>query len=257
MLTAATLNLALLIVGFSCWSISTLSAGGGSVLIIVVLATLLRGHAIAPIVAVGSAFAAPARIVLFWRHIDWRVTWWYLPGATAGAILGVWIFSRASGDAIRICVGLFLVSTAWQFRSGGQQQVFRMRLPWFLPVAFVSGLTSAIVGASGLLANPFYLNYGLTKERMLATRSVNSITIQLVKISAYLSFGMMSWDLMGHGIAIGLGAVFAIWLTRPWLSKIDPFRFRRLAVSVMVVAGLLVLWQQRSTMLALLPSWTG
>jgi uncharacterized membrane protein YfcA len=254
MITAATVNLALLIVGFSCWSISTMTAGGGSVLIIVVLAMLLRGHAIAPVVTVGSAFASPARIILFWRHIDWRVVRWYLPGATAGAMLGAWAFSRASADVIQICVGLFLVSTVWQFRSGGAQQALRMRLPWFVPVAFISGLTSAVVGGSGLLANPFYLNYGLTKEGMLATRAVNSMTIQFIKISAYLAFGVMSWDLVGHGIAIGLGAVLAIWLTRPWLSQIDPFRFRRLAVSVMVIAGLLILWQQRLSLLSLLRS---
>jgi len=34
-----------------------------------------------------------------------------------------------------------------------------MRLPWFVPVSFVSALISAVVGASGLLATPFYLNY--------------------------------------------------------------------------------------------------
>jgi uncharacterized protein len=129
-----------------------------------------------------------------------------------------------------------------------------MRLPWFLPVAFISGLTSAVVGASGLLANPFYLNYGLTKERMLATRAVNSMAIQIIKISAYMNFGVMGWDVVGHGIAIGLGAVLAIWLTRPWLSQIDPFRFRRLAVSMMVMAGLLILWQQRISFLSLLRS---
>jgi hypothetical protein len=43
-----------------------------------------------------------------------------------------------------------------------------MRLPWFVPVSFASSLTSAVVGASGLLVNPFYLNYGVMKEAMLA-----------------------------------------------------------------------------------------
>ena len=78
-----------------------------------------------------------------------------------------------------------------------------MRLPWFVPVSFVSGLTSAIVGAGGLLANPFYLDYGLTKERMLATRAVNSLVIQLVKIAAYLAFGVLNWDLVRHGALRG------------------------------------------------------
>jgi hypothetical protein len=254
MLVAATLNLALLVAGFACWSISTMSAGGGSVLIILLVAALLRGHAIAPVVTIASAFASPARIVLFWQHIDWRLVRWYLPGATAGAGVGGWAFSRASNNLIQVCIGLFLVSTVWQFRPADQQQTFRMRLSWFPPVAFVSGLTSAVVGAGGLLANPFYLNYGLTKERMLATRAVNSLTVQVIKLAAYFSFGVMSLDLVGHGAAIGLGAVLAVWLTRPWLNHIDPLRFRRLAVLVMVCAGLLILWQQRFWLLLRLES---
>jgi hypothetical protein len=121
-----------------------------------------------------------------------------------------------------------------------------MRLPAFLPVSFVSGMTSAIVGASGVLANPFYLNYGMVKERMLATRAVNSLAIQLAKIVAYSAFGALSWHLALHGIVAGAGAVLAIWVTRPWLHRLRVRRFRELAVLVMVVSGVMLLWQQRA-----------
>jgi uncharacterized membrane protein YfcA len=89
---------------------------------ILLVAVLLRGHAIAPVVTVASALASPARIILFWGYIDWRVVRWYLPGATAGAALGGWAFSRASDNLIQVCIGLFLISTIWQFRSKDQPQ---------------------------------------------------------------------------------------------------------------------------------------
>lgn len=240
------INLGLFLAGFVCWTISSLSAGGGSILIVAAVAALLPAHAIAPVITFASLIASPARMVLFWRFIEWRVVRWYLPGASVGAMLGGWVFTRASTELLRTCVGLFLVSALWQYRLGNRPQSFPMRLPWFLPVSFVSGLTSAIVGAGGLLANPFYLNYGLAKERMLATRAVNSLSIQLIKISAYLAFGVLTWDLVLHGISAGAGAGAAIWLTRPWLHRLDLRRFRQFAVSVMVIAGLLTLWQQRA-----------
>ncbi len=252
MLSGTLINLALLVAGFACWSISTMSAGGGSVLIIFVVAALLRGHAIAPVVTVASSLASPARIILFWEHIDWQLVRWYVPGAGLGAMVGGWAFSRASTDMVQVCIGLFLVSTVWQFRSLDRKRTFHMRLAWFPPVAFVSGLTSAVVGASGLLANPFYLSYGLTKERMLATRAVNSLIIQVIKLAAYVSFGVLSQDLVGHGLAVGLGAMFSVWLTRPWLRRIDPLRFRRFAIIVMAGAGLLVLWRERFWLLMLM-----
>ena len=35
--------------------------------------------------------------------------------------------------------------------------------------------------------NPFYLNYGLIKEAMLAARAANSLAIQLVRIGVYVT----------------------------------------------------------------------
>ena len=102
------------------------------------------------------------------------------------------------------------------------------------------------------MANPFYLNYGLMKEAMLATRAVNSIAIQLVKIAAYVAFGALHWRLARHGLVAGAGAVTAIWLANPWLRYLTSYRFRQLAVVVMLVGGLLILWQQREYLLAAL-----
>ena len=245
-------DLALFTAGFFSWAISTMSAGGGSLLFMAAISPLLRGHALAPVVTVTSLIAGPTRMILFWDSVAWQVVRWYLPGATVGAVLGSWVLAHVSGKAIQVSVGIFLLSTLWQYRLGTRERSFRMRLPWFVPVSFISAAISATLGASGLLANPFYLNYGLTKERMLATRAVNSLAIQLIKIGAYLMFGLMNWDLVRHGAAAGAGAATAIWVSRPWLRKLDQGHFRTMTVAVMVLAGCLALWQQRAWLLGLL-----
>jgi uncharacterized membrane protein YfcA len=236
--------------GFASWTISTLSGGGGSVLIVAVVAMLLHGHRIAPVITIASTMASPARIILFARFSDWRVERWYVPGAVAVAAVGGWAFVQVSTQFIQLCVGLFLVSTFWQYRMGDRPRSFQMRLHWFPAVSVVSGLTSALVGASGLLANPFYLNDGLEKEQLLATRAVNSLMIQIVKIGIYLSFEALNWDLVRHGVATGSGAILAICITRPWLRRLDGHRFRQFSVFVMLVAGRVVIWQQRGWLAA-------
>jgi len=245
-------NAGLFLAGFASWAISTLSAGGGSVIMVAAASTLLGGHSIAPVITFTSLLATPTRIALFWRHIDWRVVRHYLPGAIAGAVVGGWLFTRASAPLVQTCVGLFLVSTAWQFRLGERVRSFRMRLRWFAPVSFASGMISAVVGASGLLANPFYLNYGMVKERMVATRAVNSLAIQFTKIGAYAAFGALNWDLFVHGLSGGAGAVLAIWMCRPWLHRLNTRHFRQLAVFVMLAGGALILWHQRAWLAGLL-----
>jgi hypothetical protein len=115
---------------------------------------------------------------------------------------------------------MFLISTAWQYRMGARPSSFAMPLPWFVPVSFVSGLTS--------------------------------LAIQLVKIGAYAVFGVLHWRLARHGLTAGAGAIAAIWLVNPWLRHLSSFRFRQFAVFVMLFGGLLILWQQRALVTALL-----
>jgi hypothetical protein len=44
----------------------------------------------------------------------------------------------------------------------------------------------------------------------------------------------------------------AIWLANPWLRHLTSYRFRQLAVLVMLFGGLLILWQQRAFLSATL-----
>ena len=243
---AIELDLALIAAGALCWAISTFSAGGGSLLILAVVSLLLGGQGAAPVVALASLMAGPARAIVLWSRIDWNVVRWYAPGAAGGALMGAWVLSRMSAHWIELVLAAFLMSTVWQFRLGERARSFRMRRQWFVPVSFCSGLVSGMVGASGLLVNPFYLNFGLEKEAMLATRAVNSVAIQIVKITAYLALGMLSWPLVRYGLAAGVGAVAAIAVATPQLAVLTRRRFRQLAVFAMFLGGLTILWKERN-----------
>ena len=138
--------------------------------LLAVVTHLIRVKTVAPVITIASLMASPARILVSWRLVDWQVVRWYLPGAIGGAIVGSWFFTFAAAPWLRVIVGLFLISTPFQYRLGSRARSFPMRLAWFIPLSFAVGLISGIIGASSLVSAPFYLNYGLTKERMIATR---------------------------------------------------------------------------------------
>lgn len=248
LLTSALLFLA----GCVSWTISTFSGGAGSIVLLAVVTQLIRVKTVAPVITIASLMASPTRILVSWRRIEWPIVRWYLPGAVAGAVMGGWIFTRAGAPWLSLVVGLFLVSTPLQYRLGGRARSFPMRLPWFIPVSLAVGLISGVIGASSLVSVPFYLNYGLTKERMIATGSVHSLFIQLTKIATYGSLGVLSLGTAFEGVAAGAGAVLAICVTRRWLDDFKETWFRRLAILLMSASGLSMLWRSRELVLAMM-----
>ena len=241
-------SILLFIAGCASWIIGIFSGGAGSIVLLAVLTHLIRVKTIAPVITIASLVAGPTRILVSWRLIEWPVVRWYLPGAISGAIIGSWFFTWANAAWLRVIVGLFLVSMPIQYRLGAQARSFPMRLPWFIPVSVAVGAISGVIGASSLASAPFYLNYGLTKERMIATGAVHSIFIQVTKIATYGSLGVLTSASVLEGVAAGLGAMVAIWVTRQWLDTFRELWFRRLAILLMLISGLSMLWRSRGLM---------
>jgi uncharacterized membrane protein YfcA len=238
--------------GFVSWTISTLAGGGGSVLLVALLNVILSSRAVAPVVSIVSLVAGPVRMAVFWNSIEWDVVRWYVPGGVCGAALGGWMLSRVPVGWLDLLIALFLLGSAWQYRLGERPYSFRMSLPAFVPLSFVVGTLSALIGASGLIASPFYLNHGLIKESFLATRAANSLAIQLTKIVTYIIFGTLSVDVLRDGLITGIGAGAAVLLSRPLLDQIDGARFRRFTVVMMAATGVVILWRRRELLGSLL-----
>ena len=100
-----------------------------------------------------------------------------------------------------------------------------------------------------MVSASFYLNYGLTKERMIATGAVHSLFIQLTKIATYGSLGVLPLGSILEGGLAGAGAIVAILATRRWLDRFQEIWFRRLAILLMLLSGLSLLWRSRGLLL--------
>ena len=78
------------------WFISSLAGGGSPFIIIPMVNFLLEPQAIPPVVTTGMLLGNLQRTFLYWQDIDWRLTWWYLPGAVSGAVIGAFVFTQTT-----------------------------------------------------------------------------------------------------------------------------------------------------------------
>lgn len=236
--------------GYLAWLVSILSGGGGAMLLIPLLTWTIGPRGVAPVIAMVTLFDGPVRLALFWRHVRWDVVRWYLPGAIAGATLGGYVFANTRADWLKVIAGLFLISTVFQYSFGKRKRSFNMRRWMFLPIGFVVSLVSGIIGEAGPVLNPFYLNYGVEKEAMIGTKSVNSIAMQATKLASYFAFGALLKEFLIYGVVIGVSAALASWTGKRFLARMEGKRFRQFVITLMVVAGCLMLWQERDVLLA-------
>lgn len=237
--------LSLFTASFLAWFLSMLAGGGSPFILIPVISLLLGAPAVAPVVTTGLLIGNTQRGISFWRYVDWQVTAWYVPGATGGALIGCYGLTHIHVEGLQLLLGVGLLIMVVNYLVAPQGPQFAVKSWYFLPLSFVNAIGSGLMGSTGPVMNPLYLNYGLEKEAMVATKAFNKAVLHLVKLTAYAVFGSLSSDYLAYGLVIGLGAIPANWLGKVVLAKMSVQQFRQLVFAFVAVSGVVMIWQQR------------
>jgi uncharacterized protein len=233
--------LLLFLSGLVAWTISTAAAGGGATLLVPVIGFLLGAQVVPPIISIASVFANPSRVFFFYQYIEWKVIRYLTSGSILGAILGAWLFTQINIELIQIIIGVFLISYVFQDQFSKTKLQIHMHRRWFFPLGVLVSFLSGLVGATGPILNPFMLSHGLEKEQLVATKSLNSLVMQLSKLTTYTIFGALTWQTGIYGILLGAGGVFGVYIARNHLLNIKMERFRNYTMAIMAISGVLML----------------
>lgn len=229
--------------GLIAFVISILSGGGGAILLIPGTSWMLGAASAAPIVNLATFLSNGSRLYLFWHYIDWSLIKYYVPSAVIGTWLAALLFSRLDANWIQLLVGAFLVSTVFQYKFGKVAKTFHMPKIGFIPLGFFISFMSTLVGGLGPILNPFYMNAGLEKENLIATKTANSFFVGIVQIGSYTFFGVLTAKLWVYGLVLGLGAVVGNVIGKRFLAGMSVQQFRVMLILLMVVSGVIMMVQ--------------
>lgn len=235
------------LLGASCigWFLSSLAGGGSPLILIPIMSLFLEAAVIPPIITIGMLFGNGQRVALYWQEIDLELTHWYLPGAIVGAIAGVFLFTKLQLEWLTLLLGILLITSIFSYRLAEQLPLFKVKPWYFLPAGFIYAFLSGLMGSTGPLLNPLYLNYGLEKEKMIGTKSTHVLVVHLVKMITYISFGVLSSSIIGYGLIIGIGAFPGNWLGQKVLGRMEASQFRQIAIAFVLISGFMLIWNQR------------
>jgi uncharacterized protein len=239
--TSTLLLVGLFFLGASTFTLSTISGGGGAMMQIPVLNFLIGASQTAPVINLGAFISRPIRILIFWKYIVWKVFWYFVPPAMVGALIAAWMFSEVKIYWIQFFVGLFLVSTFFQYRFGKKERSFDVKLWYFIPLGFFISIIGTFTGGMGPVLNPFLLNAGIDKEQLVGTKAAQSFFLGLAQVSGYIFFGLLTKTLWIYGIALGLGAIIGNLIGKWLLQRMSKLAFRRWLIAIMVISGLILI----------------
>lgn len=231
----------LFLLGLITFTLSTISGGGGAMMQIPILNFMIGTSQTAPVINLGAFISRPSRIIIFWKHIVWKVFWYFVPSAVTGAIIAGYLFSKVQIVWVQIVVGLFLVSTIFQYKFGKEARSFPVKLWYFIPLGFFVSIVGTFTGGMGPILNPFFLNAGITKEALVGTKAAQSFFLGLAQVASYTVFGLLTKELWIYGIALGLGATIGNIIGKKLLSRMSKLSFRRWVIVIMVLSGIVLL----------------
>lgn len=141
--------------GMAAFIISTISGGGGAMLLIPATSWMIGTAVAPPVINSATLISNTSRLYLFWNDIDWSLTKYYVPSAIIGVWLAAFVFSHLDAGWIQLLVGVFLVSTIFQYKFGKVNKTFDMPKAGFIPLGFMIAFMSTLVGGLGPILNPF------------------------------------------------------------------------------------------------------
>ncbi|MEO0075593.1 MAG: sulfite exporter TauE/SafE family protein [candidate division WOR-3 bacterium] len=242
-----TIALKILLLGLatilSFW-ISAICGGGASLILIPVLNLVLAPAFVPFSLTIGTFSSSASRIIVFKKHISWKIFGWFVPFSIPAVLLGAWLMKFVNPLYLEIFVALFLIANLPElFINRKKQEEEEKPYPNYIlgVVGFFAGFVSGITGAIGLLFNRFYLRYGLTKEQIVATRAANEIFLHTVKLIVYFVLGLYSKSAIIFGIVIAFAAILSSYSVKFILPHISEFLFRKIGYGAMVISGIFLL----------------
>jgi uncharacterized membrane protein YfcA len=220
-----------------------LGMAGGIALLAVLLLYLpplvaIPLHGVIQLVSNGSRVVAQRQHARF----EW-ILWYALPLLPAG-LLGLGVARALPEAALEGAIGAVVLLATWLPARGAAvapAEIGRPRLR-FVALGGCSGFLNMVVGATGVLIDPFFLGLGLSRQALVGTKAACQALGHLAKVAL---FGAAGFAFAEHAPLLALGTACAVggtWVGSRLLDRLSERSFLWLYRSVLTGLALRLVW---------------
>ncbi|MES2183018.1 MAG: sulfite exporter TauE/SafE family protein [Pseudomonadota bacterium] len=230
-----------LIVGFVAGTISGIIGTGSSILLLPILVFQFGPKQAVPIMAIAGLMANIAKVLSWWREIDWRACAAFSVTGVPAAALGARTLLRLPPTAINVALGLFFLGMI-PLRRWLRVRDLRITLPHLALAGAVIGFLTGIVLSTGPLSVPAFASYGLLRGALLSTEAASALLVMLSKVATFQQLGALPVPLIAEGLIVGSSLMAGSLLGKTVVQRMSTRTFEHLLDGMLLCSGLSLLW---------------
>jgi uncharacterized protein len=230
-----------LVVGLVSGAVSGIIGAGASIILLPVLVFQFGPKQAVPIMAIAALMSNVAKVLAWWRQVDWRAFAAYaIPGVPAAA-LGARTLLVLPARVVDIALGGFFLAMI-PARRWLHARAFHIGL-WGLALAGAAiGFVTGIVLSTGPLSVPAFTSFGLAKGAFLSTEAVSSLALMISKVATFRELGALPLPAIMEGLVIGASVMLGSFAGKMVVQRISTHAFHHLLDVLLLGSGLFLLW---------------
>ena len=218
-------------------TVSGIAGVGGGMIYLPILAEIVGMKLAVPYLSLLLLSGNLSRAYFARKFVDWKVLKAFLITAVPSAALGAlayaylpafWI-AKILGAYLVIYVGLNFLRVQWP-KTADIRSISYIGVP--------AGISSAVVGGSGLILAPYFLRYGLMKESFLATEALSTAGTHVAKLIVWSGASLLTMKdyllLLPLMVLMIAGSYFG----KVLVSRMRARVFKGIMLAVLAVVGI-------------------
>jgi hypothetical protein len=233
--------LGVLLLGLASGTLSGIVGFGASIMLMPPLVLAFGPREAVPIMAIAALMANLARVLVWWREVDWRANAYYCATAVPCAALGARTLLLLNPHIVEGILGatfiVMIPARRWLMGRGLRVSAWQLTL-----VGAAIGFLTGMVASTGPINTPFFLAYGLVKGGFLATEALGSMAIGLAKALVFRRFDALPVETVVRGLMVGISLMAGSRLAKRFVLRLDASQFRLIMDLLLAGAGVILLW---------------
>jgi uncharacterized protein len=185
-------------------------------------------------------FSNSAKLLLFRKTIDWKLTLWLGVTSIVLAILGAWLTSRVDFEYAKLVLGIFLIVFSVFFLAK-PAITLAPTLTNSLVGGSIAGFLAGFIGTGGAIRGLVLASFNLEKNLFVGTSAAIDFGVDLSRTIIYMNHHFLDSTYYWY-IPLLVGAAFlGSYIGKILLSKISQDGFKKIVLVLILLIGVALL----------------